>query len=208
MNRLTVRDDVSLVGITWDFDGPRTSAGRSGGGPGEHASVCHAGMGCKRVAKMEENRRGIRPEAMKLRFWSIALLLAASLSAVAGGIDGVWTAEFTDPPGRQPITVDKAVFEIRQEGNKLAGTAHLGSWPGDAPITDGKIEGRQFSFTVVGDSPWRSNAGVGYPKIEFTGTIEGEEITLTLKWGSIMAAGNPNADVSVLHMKGRRTAAQ
>jgi hypothetical protein len=104
----------------------------------------------------------------------------------------------------QPITVDKATFEIQQQGNKLTGMAHVGNWPGDAPITDGKIEGGQFSFTVVGDSPWRSNAGVGYPKLEFSGTMDGDEMTLTLKWGSIMAAGNPNVSETVHHMKGRK----
>jgi hypothetical protein len=157
---------------------------------------------------MEENRRVVRQRAIKLTRALAGFLLFASLPAIADRIDGVWTAEFTDPPGQQPITVNRAVFEIRRDGNKLIGMTRVGSWPGDAPIADGKIEGNRFSFTVVGDSPWTSNAGVGFPKLEFTGTIDGEEMVLTVKWGSIMAAGNPKADESVHHMKGRKTPAQ
>jgi hypothetical protein len=151
---------------------------------------------------------------MKITLPLIAILLWVSPLAFAGSIDGTWIAEFTDPPGRQPITVDKATFEIRQDGNKLTGMAHVGKWPGDAPITEGKIEGDHFSFTVVSDSPWRSTqAGstevtVGYPKLEFSGTIEGGEMTLTLKWSAIIVEGNPNVNASLLHMRGRKAPAQ
>jgi hypothetical protein len=129
--------------------------------------------------------------AVRLAF----LMGTLSLSAFATDISGTWKAVFLAPPETRPKTVGSIVFQIKTDGNTLTGMAHVGSWPGDAAISSGRIEGDRISFVVTNDKAWRSSgpqgSASGYPRLTFTGTINGNEMTLSLLWDSIMIYGNP-----------------
>jgi hypothetical protein len=82
-----------------------------------------------------------------------------------------------------PLTFGEVLLDLRVDGTKLTGTATMGdNWPGSAPIADGKIEGNRFSFTWTGTSP--SSGGVplrtSYPHLTFTGTVDGDTMTLSM----------------------------
>ena len=86
--------------------------------------------------------------------------------------------------------------------------AHMGSWPGEASISDGKIDGDRISFIAIGKSPWRAGGqgwrSSGYPRLRFGGTIQHNEIKLELKWDSILIYGTVGADGTLLQMEGHR----
>jgi hypothetical protein len=131
---------------------------------------------------------------MKWIRFAFVLSVAAFLNAAANDFSGAWKAVFTGPMGERPKMVSEMVFDFKVDGNEVTGMAHMSDWPGDAPITTGKIDGDHITFTVIGKSPWesRSISGVvtsGYPKLVFDGTLKGDEIDLKLNWGSIMTTG-------------------
>ena len=73
-------------------------------------------------------------------------------------------------------------FDLNVDGETLTGTVHAANWPGDGPISDGKIEGDRVRFTMVGTLPYTTNGGVGYPKLCFNGTRHGSEMKLETRW--------------------------
>ena len=104
--------------------------------------------------------------------------------------------------------VSEMIFDLQAAGGKLTGTAHMGNWPGDAPLVDGKLDGNRISFTAYGKSLWRARnaageAAGGLPKLTFTGTIHGDEMQLTLVWDSVMIYGKQGA-AQELEMKAKR----
>lgn len=128
--------------------------------------------------------------------WIRLLFAAATLvpCASAADVTGTWKAVFLCPPEERPKTVGSMTFDLVADGGTLKGTAHVGSWPGNAPIGDGKIDGDRISFTVIGSGAWHSRGpqgeASGYPRLRFSGTIDGREMTLTLVWDSIMITGS------------------
>ena len=143
--------------------------------------------------------------------WMRLSLLAGTLAlcAPAADITGTWKAVFLAPQEKWPKTVSKMVFDLQTDGTALSGTAHIGSWPGEAPISGGKIDGDLISFTVIGKLPWRSSgpqgAASGYPRLSFSGTISGKEMHLTLVWDSILIYGNVNS-ATEWQMQGQKIA--
>ena len=82
-----------------------------------------------------------------------------------------------------PKTFGEVLLYLQAEGSTLTGTAKMGdNWPGSAPIKDGKIEGNRFWFTWIGNIP--SSGGVplrtSYPRLTFTGTVDGDKMTLSM----------------------------
>jgi hypothetical protein len=138
---------------------------------------------------------------------STLLLAAMAFGAPAADITGTWKAVFTGPIGERPKMVSEMIFDLHAAGDKLTGTAHMGNWPGDAPLIDGKIEGDRFSFTAIGKSPWRSKGPMGeasgLPRLTFTGTLQDTEMQLTVVWDSVMLYGNSTAG-RPLDMKGKK----
>jgi hypothetical protein len=102
----------------------------------------------------------------RLILLSAALLIAlSSLSAYASNVEGRWTAEDKDPDGN-PSTI---TFVFKQEGTQLTGTVAI---PVDtANISNGKVDGDKVSFIAV----------FSFGTITHTGTVHGDEITLTVK---------------------------
>jgi hypothetical protein len=131
---------------------------------------------------------------MKLLCSVLTFLAMAASYLSAAEIDGTWKARFTTAQSSLPMTVSEVTFDLKVVGNKISGMAHVGSWPGDAEISQGAIEGDHFTFTAIGHLPWRrSSGGVvsgGYPKLVFSGKLTGDDMTMKLDWGNVMYAGD------------------
>jgi hypothetical protein len=82
---------------------------------------------------------------MQVRRLAIFTLLIAGfgVSSFAADITGKWTAEFDSQVGAQ-----KYVFEFKQDGSQLTGTAvsNIGGTEAKTPIVEGKVEGDDVSF--------------------------------------------------------------
>jgi hypothetical protein len=102
----------------------------------------------------------------RLILLSAALLVALyALSAFAANVTGKWTAEDKDPDG-DPSTI---TYVFKQEGTQLTGTVAI---PAEtANISNGKVDGDKASFVAV----------FSFGTITHTGTVHGDEITLTVK---------------------------
>ena len=133
-------------------------------------------------------------------------LLAATftLAASAADVTGNWKVVFLGPPENRPKTVGSIVLDLVADRSTVTGTAHAGSWPGDTPITEGRLDGDRISFTVLGSGAWKSSGpqgqASGYPRLRFTGTVNGKEMTLTLSWDSVMIYGNSENRPTVWEM--------
>src|SRR5690348_12699910 len=112
-----------------------------------------------------------------MQFLRATLLTAALVfTASAADLDGTWKAVFLGDPGTWPKMVAFMTFDVKTDGNQVTGIAHMSSWPGNAPITEGKLEGDRITFTALGNSPWRSGgperSASGFPKLTFTGRVD------------------------------------
>ncbi|HEV2444822.1 MAG TPA: hypothetical protein VGS58_02830, partial [Candidatus Sulfopaludibacter sp.] len=107
-----------------------------------------------------------------------------------------------------PKMVSEMVFQLKVEDGRVTGMAHMSDWPGDAPVFAGWVEGDRVRFTVIGRQPWWAYSGgavtIGYPKLEFTGTIHGNEMDLTLVWGSVKLIGQDEPGFQLLEMHGTK----
>jgi hypothetical protein len=99
--------------------------------------------------------------------WLPALFAAFALTASAADVAGTWKASFETPNGTMEST-----FTFKVDGTKLTGT--VAGQMGEAPISEGKIEGEKISFAVS-----REFNGQTF-KITYDGTISGNEMKLTL----------------------------
>lgn len=74
--------------------------------------------------------------------------------------------------------VSEMIFDLSVAGNELTGMAHMSNWPGDASISEGKIDGNQISFTVRGKLPWssRSKLSPNWGSV-ISGVVEGKRVT-------------------------------
>ena len=100
----------------------------------------------------------------------IALMLTAG--AFAADVAGTWKASMEGGPGGE------VTFVFKVDGNKLGGTASS-EMSGEAPITEGKIDGNEISFTVA------INANGQDMKILHKGTVNGNEIKLTVTFAGM-----------------------
>jgi hypothetical protein len=113
-------------------------------------------------------RTGIR-----LLAFAAGVLLCA-LPARAGDVSGKWKAEFDTQVGSQKYT-----FDLKVDGAKLTGKAffeRMGG-KGEADLQEGKVEGDQVFF--VEPLEMQGNQ----IRIEYTGTVKGDEIAFTRKVG-------------------------
>jgi len=104
----------------------------------------------------------------KLRFTPvILLLLLAAMSAWAADVSGKWVAQV---PGRNGQTRE-VTFNLKADGGTLTGT--VTTMRGEAPISDGKIDGDNISFSQTLEFNGNS------VKLMYKGTISGDEIKFT-----------------------------
>jgi hypothetical protein len=114
---------------------------------------------------------------MRIGIRSLALafgVLLAALAAQAADVTGKWTATFDTQVGPQKYT-----FQLKAEGDKVTGKAlfeRMGQ-TGEADLLEGKLAGDQISFVETFDAMGNS------VRIEYQGTVKGDEIAFTRKVG-------------------------
>jgi hypothetical protein len=95
--------------------------------------------------------------------------------AYTAEVTGKWTAEFDTQVGPQKYT-----FDLKVEGEKVTGKAffeRMGQ-KGEADLLEGRLVGDQVSFVETFDA-------MGTPvRIEYKGTVKGDEIPFTRKVGA------------------------
>jgi hypothetical protein len=103
----------------------------------------------------------------RIVFLSACFVLMAASLVWAADVSGKWTAQV---PGRGGQTRE-TTFNFKAEGSKLTGT--VSGMQGDNPISDGKIDGDNISFTVA-----VSFNGNDF-KLLYKGKVAGDEIKFT-----------------------------
>ena len=97
----------------------------------------------------------------------IPFLLLAAVAAFAADINGKWVAQV---PGRGGETRE-ATFTFKADGNQLTGSVTTPR--GEAPISEGKIDGADISFVQVME--FNGNE----VKLLYKGKVSGDEIKFT-----------------------------
>jgi hypothetical protein len=100
-----------------------------------------------------------------------------STDAAPKELEGKWTARFVGRIGSRPKMIGRIDFDFQIDGSKLTGAAHMEGWPGNCPISEGKIENGRFSFIATGRIPSSS----GIPVMRFEGEIHGTQLKLTMR---------------------------
>ena len=104
----------------------------------------------------------------KIRFTSTLLfLLLGAAVAFAADVSGKWVAQV---PGRNGNTRE-VTFNLKADGSGLTGT--ISGRRGDMPISDGKIDGDNLSFTQTLEFNGNS------VKFLYKGKVSGDEIKFT-----------------------------
>ena len=116
----------------------------------------------------------------------VIVLLGLCLPAAAADVDGTWESE---QPGRQGQGTVKTTYEFQSNGSELTGKiiSQRGDTPTESPISEGKIDGDNISFTVVR----AGRGGGGEIKITYKGQVSGDEITFTREFDFGSMGGPP-----------------
>ena len=119
---------------------------------------------------------------------SVVVLLAATAFVTSGAdIAGTWKLR-NPAPGTGLKTVGSITLALNVDGETLTGTAHIGSWPGDAPIANGKVNGDHITFEATG----HLTSSSGIPTCYFDATLMGDEMVLSMRMRNPGGAlGNP-----------------
>jgi len=99
--------------------------------------------------------------------WILSLMAVCSLVALAADVSGTWKASVETPNGTMEST-----FTLKVDGDKLTGTITMGPM-GEAPISEGKVDGDNVSFAVV-----RERDGNQF-RINYKGKVAGDEMKIT-----------------------------
>ena len=78
---------------------------------------------------------------MKKVLLTVFVALFAVLAANAEGISGKWKSSFEGPQGSMELT-----FTFKVDGEKLTGS--ISSEMGDIEITNGKVNGNEFTYQI------------------------------------------------------------
>ena len=103
-----------------------------------------------------------------------AVLFLGALPALAADVTGKWTSEFDTQIGLQKYT-----FDLKVDGEKVTGKAsfeRMGE-KGEADLLEGKLVGDKVSFVEMLDAMGNT------VRIEYDGTVKGDEIAFTRKVG-------------------------
>ncbi len=109
---------------------------------------------------------------MKTAARHFAVLATMLLPLAAAEVAGVCDVTYATSDGH----ARKATLNLKVEGDKVSGT--VSSQQGSAPITEGKLTGKDISFTLVR----RGNGDEIH--VHYTGTVEGETMTLKMQYGN------------------------
>ena len=103
---------------------------------------------------------------MKLLLSLFAVLL---FTATAADLTGTWKAALETPNGPLETT-----FQFKVDDGKLTGTA-ANQFSGELPISDGKVEGDNLSFSV------KASFNGNDFKLNYKGKMAGDEIKFTVE---------------------------
>jgi hypothetical protein len=98
-----------------------------------------------------------------------ALVLLVGGFAFAADVDGKWTTTMPGMDGNE-MTLG---YTFKAEGTTLTGT-HTGPDGNEIPITNGKIDGNNISFTITIDMMGQEM------KLDHKGVVSADEIKLTM----------------------------
>jgi hypothetical protein len=107
---------------------------------------------------------------MKFRHYVLGFAATlAALPALAADIDGKWNATVDGGPAG-PVEL---VFDLKADGEKLAGNMSMAMMPAPTPISEGTIKGDAVSFKLA------IAIAEGAPPlvIAYTGKLKGDEIS-------------------------------
>jgi hypothetical protein len=107
-------------------------------------------------------------------FTALAMILVIGIAAFAADVDGKWSGSVSTPNGDLPVA-----FTFKADGDKLTGST-TGFDGMEVAIKDGKIDGKNISYTVAFDF-----GGMPFV-ITYKGVVSPEEIKVTAD-----AAGMP-----------------
>ena len=111
---------------------------------------------------------GLNRLMKKITFLSAALLVA-SLSLMAAGIDGKWTAEMTNRAKKGTGTKVVTTFDFKANGESLTGTVSATARrTNTAEIIDGKVAGNKVSFKT------KATTKKGEQNTVWEGTVDGD----------------------------------
>jgi hypothetical protein len=112
---------------------------------------------------------------MKKTLLSAAMLCLFVLVCLAADLTGKWKGTVKTPGGDLEVT-----YNLKTEGEKLTG--NVVSSYGELPISNGKITGDEFTFTLEFDNNSMQNKGKFYgDSIVISTEIQGNAIQTTYK---------------------------
>ena len=124
----------------------------------------------------------VKHSALLTTLFTTAMLTMASAPAAAQNLAGVW--EITRETGRGTIV---QTLTLTVEGSTVTGNLEFnfggrgggggGGGPQSFPVSDGTVNGNQFSFTVT-----LSFGGNSFDQM-YSGTIDGETLSGTIRGG-------------------------
>lgn len=85
-------------------------------------------------------------------------------------VDGKWEITINSPLGAQ-----KATLDLKTDGASLTGSQQAAQ--GSGPVENGKVDGNSLSWSAKISSPMPMT-------LDFTGTVEGDKLSGSVKAGS------------------------
>ena len=113
---------------------------------------------------------------MKLHWVSILLVATGALAGSPADFAGKWKLASTWPDGPGLKTVVAVILDLEVDGDAVKGMAYIGSWPGNAPIAEGRVRGERISFDATG----HLDSSTGIPTCHFEGNLVGNEMVLKM----------------------------
>ena len=119
---------------------------------------------------------------MKIKIFTTTALVCCFVVcfAIIADLSGKWTGSLHAPDGNDyPLN-----YNFKVDGDKLTGTGE--SQQGTVPITDGKVSGTDFSFTIDAGGVALKNTGKFYAEADSCGLdmdYNGIKMHATLKRG-------------------------
>jgi len=100
---------------------------------------------------------------MKKWLFTFAVVILGTLVSIAQGIDGKWKASMEGPNGKMEMT-----YTFKVDGKALTGS--ISSEMGDMAFSNGKVDGKEFTFSI----DFNGNA------MPFKGTVDGDVIKIKM----------------------------
>jgi hypothetical protein len=130
--------------------------------------------------------------------WLASLMVAIALNASpTDQISGKWTLDFCAPV-EQPKSVGEILLDLKVDGMAVSGLVTIGAWPGEAPIADGKLDGKHITFNATE----HRDSTTGIPTCHFEATVDGDE--MDLKMTVIRNPGGPLGAGIIYDFKGKK----